>query len=148
MQCCVATVESCTGGGIAQAITAIAGSSQWFERGFVTYSNAAKMEMVGVPRAILHNHGAVSVETAVAMAEGGLRFSNAEYCIAVTGIAGPTGGSAEKPVGTVCFAWADRRPATTSQQARFAGTRQAIQQQSIIHALSGLLDWLYTQPPL
>lgn len=140
----VATVESCTGGGVARMITAVAGSSQWFERGFVTYSNDAKMEMVGVARELLERHGAVSVEVAAAMAEGGLRFSEADYCIAVTGVAGPGGGSAEKPVGTVCFAWAglDLDGETRADQTHFPGDRGEIRAHSVAHALSGLLDLL------
>src|SRR5258708_6846429 len=95
------TAESCTGGQIAEAITQIAGSSQWFDRGFVTYSNAAKQEMLGVKKITLEQAGAVSAETAAEMAEGALRHSHAQISIAVTGIAGPTGGSVDKPVGTV-----------------------------------------------
>lgn len=138
----VATVESCTGGGIAQQLTAIAGSSSWFERGFVTYSNDAKIEMLGVQPALLQNHGAVSVETARAMAEGGLRYSRADCCIAVTGVAGPDGGSAEKPVGTVCFAWAARARNSVATQVHFVGDRHAVRQQSLARALAGLLDLL------
>jgi len=104
----LAAAESCTGGWVAQCVTAIAGSSDWFERGFVTYSNAAKQEMLGVPAATLAAHGAVSQPVAVAMAEGALRNSHADWALAITGVAGPSGGSAEKPVGTVCFAWACR----------------------------------------
>jgi nicotinamide-nucleotide amidase len=104
----VTTAESCTGGLVAGAITAIAGSSDWFDRGFVTYSNAAKRELLGVPEAVLAAHGAVSEPCAVAMAEGALVRSGAMLAVAVTGIAGPSGGSEEKPVGTVCFAWAQR----------------------------------------
>ena len=138
----VATVESCTGGGIACAITDLAGSSQWFERGFVTYHNDAKVEMVGVERALIESHGAVSVEVAAAMAEGGIRFSEADYCIAVTGVAGPQGGSADKPVGTVCFAWAGLDRETRVELLHFTGNRHAIREQSVVHALGGLLDLL------
>src|SRR5213076_2596431 len=106
------TAESCTGGWVAQAATAIAGSSAWFERGFVTYSNAAKEEMLGVRRETLARHGAVSEPVAEEMALGALAHSHASFALAVTGVAGPSGGSAEKPVGTVCFAWAAaERPA-------------------------------------
>ncbi len=136
----VATVESCTAGGVAWLLTAVAGSSQWFERGFVTYSNAAKMDMVGVARHILDAHGAVSVETAAAMAQGGLRAAAADYCIAVTGVAGPDGGSAQKPVGTVCFAWADRRGDSVAERAHFDGDRHAIRAMSAAYALQGLVD--------
>ncbi len=140
----VATVESCTGGGIARMITTVAGSSRWFERGFVTYSNDAKVEMVGVARELLERHGAVSVEVAAAMAEGGLRFSEADYCIAVTGVAGPDGGSAEKPVGTVCFAWAglDLDGETRADQTHFYGDRFEIRAQCVLYALHGLLGLL------
>ena len=138
----VATVESCTGGGIARMITAVPGSSQWFERGFVTYSNAAKVEMVGVERELIESHGAVSLEVAVAMAEGGIRFSHADYCIAVTGVAGPEGGTEQKPVGTVCFAWAGTEQKPVSEQNHFDGDRHAIREQSVAHALTRLLALL------
>ena len=138
----VATVESCTGGGVARAITELAGSSQWFERGFVTYSNDAKVEMVGVECALIESHGAVSREVAAAMAEGGIRFSEADYCIAVTGVAGPQGGTADKPVGTVCFAWAGLDWETRCELTHFDGNRHDIREQSVAHALSGLLDFL------
>lgn len=138
----VSAVESCTGGGIAQAITAVAGSSQWFERGFVTYADTAKTEMVGVPRALLDRHGAVSVEVAAAMADGGMTVSGADYCIAVTGVAGPDGGSVDKPVGTVCFGWAAREQQTQTAQLHFTGDRHAVREQSIAHALAGLLALL------
>ena len=135
----VATAESCTGGWVAQCLTSIAGSSDWFERGFVTYSNEAKQEMLGVAPETLVRHGAVSAATAHAMAEGALRRSRADWSVAITGIAGPGGGSPEKPVGTVCFAWAgpDGVVATDTQQ--FAGDRQAVRAQSVAHALRGLL---------
>jgi len=101
----LATAESCTGGWIAQAVTSVAGSSEWFERGFVTYSNEAKKEMLGVRAATLSRHGAVSEETAREMAAGALKRSEAHVALAVTGIAGPGGGTRKKPVGMVCFAW-------------------------------------------
>src|SRR5215831_857510 len=107
----LATAESCTGGWIAQAVTSVAGSSDWFERGFVTYSNEAKKEMLGVRAATLSRHGAVSEEAAREMASGALKRSGAHVAIAVTGIAGPGGGTREKPVGTVCFAWATKKGA-------------------------------------
>ncbi len=138
----VATVESCTGGGVARVITAVPGSSRWFERGFITYSNAAKTEMVGVRRELIQSHGAVSVEVATAMAEGGVRCSNADCGIAVTGVAGPDAGTASNPVGTVCFAWAAPRQKTRTERAHFTGDRHAIREQSITHALAGLLDLL------
>ncbi|MDR0577285.1 MAG: CinA family protein [Candidatus Accumulibacter sp.] len=138
----LATAESCTGGWISQCLTAIAGSSAWFERGFVTYSNAAKQETLGVPEAALAAHGAVSQPVAVAMAEGALRHSRADWAVAVTGIAGPGGGSAEKPVGTVCFAWAARDGGTTTETCHFAGDRQAVRARSAARALAGLLERL------
>ena len=133
------TAESCTGGWVAQSITAIAGSSAWFDRGFVTYSNAAKQEMLGVPVATLSRHGAVSEATARAMAQGAIANSRADWAIAITGIAGPGGGSPDKPVGTVCFAWAQRDGGCEAQTCCFDGDRAAVREQSVIHALRGLL---------
>ncbi len=131
--------ESCTGGWLAQSVTAIAGSSGWFDRGFVTYSNAAKVDMLGIPETTLERHGAVSEATARAMAQGALAHSRADWAVAITGIAGPSGGSAEKPVGTVCFAWAGRELGCEAQTCRFDGDRAAVREQSVRHALSGLL---------
>lgn len=145
--CRVATVESCTGGGIAQAITAIAGASDWFECGFVTYSNAAKTDLVGVPGDLIGRHGAVSAQVATAMAEGGLYRSGADYCVAVTGVAGPNGGTARAPVGTVYFAWAGRGRETAAKRVDFDGDRAAIREQTVAHALAGLLDFLPARPP-
>lgn len=138
----VATVESCTGGGVARMITSVPGSSQWFERGFVTYGNGAKVEMVGVARELIESHGAVSVEVAAAMAGGGIRFSEADYAVSVTGVAGPDGGSEEKPVGTVCFAWAGLDRETLSERVHFDGDRHDIREQSVARALAGLLELL------
>ena len=135
-----ATAESCTGGLVAAAITDVAGSSAWFDRGFVTYSNEAKVELLGVPDATLREHGAVSEATARAMAEGALARSNAQVAVAVTGVAGPGGGSSEKPVGTVCFAWASRARPTIAVTRRFDGGRAAIRQASVVEALRGLVD--------
>jgi nicotinamide-nucleotide amidase len=134
-----ATAESCTGGLVAGAITDVAGSSAWFERGFVTYSNEAKMEVLGVPDAVLREHGAVSEATARAMAEGALTRTRAHLCVAVTGIAGPGGGSAGKPVGTVCFAWAGRGLPTTAITRRFAGSRADVRRAAVVAALEGLV---------
>ena len=134
------TAESCTGGWIAQCLTAIAGSSEWFERGFVTYSNDAKVEMLGVEADTLLAHGAVSEATAAAMAAGALRHSRADWALAVTGIAGPGGGSADKPVGTVCFGWAAVDGRVETQTVRFAGDREQVRAQSVAHALAGLLE--------
>jgi nicotinamide-nucleotide amidase len=135
----LATAESCTGGWAAQVITHTAGSSAWFDRGFVTYSNDAKMEMLGVSAGILATYGAVSLQTAAEMATGALTKSTALISLAITGIAGPTGGSPDKPVGTVCFAWSLRGQNTDSERCRFAGDRENIRRQAVIHALEGLL---------
>ena len=136
----LATAESCTGGWIAQCLTAIAGSSEWFERGFVTYSTDAKREMLGVEADTLVAHGAVSEATAAAMAAGALRHSRADWALAVTGIAGPGGGSADKPVGTVCFGWAAVDGRVDTQTVHFAGNREQVRAQSVAHALAGLLE--------
>ena len=120
----LATAESCTGGMVATAITDISGSSNWFERGFVTYSNLAKTEMIGVPAALIDQHGAVSEPVAKAMAEGALRNSRAQVSVAITGVAGPAGGSDSKPVGTVSFAWSNRLH-TAGRDAAFQGRSRA-----------------------
>ena len=138
----LAAAESCTGGWLAQSVTAIAGSSAWFERGFVTYSNAAKIDMLGVPASTIDLHGAVSEATARLMAQGALARSQADWAVAITGIAGPTGGSPEKPVGTVCFAWAARDGGCEAGTVRFAGDRAAVREQSVRHALHGLIERL------
>ena len=136
----LALAESCTGGWAAQCVTAIPGSSAWFDRGFVTYSNAAKQEMLGVPADTINSYGAVSQETARAMALGALRYSRADIAAAITGIAGPDGGSADKPVGTVCLAWATRNGRILDVVERFSGDREAVRRQSVNTALSGLLQ--------
>ncbi len=133
----IATAESCTGGLVAAAITSVAGSSAWFERGFVTYSNAAKEEQLGVPRATIESHGAVSEETARAMARGAAR-GRAQWSVAVTGVAGPDGGSAAKPVGTVWFAWAGPGRLETLGR-HFDGDRTAVREASVRIALEGLI---------
>lgn len=138
----MATAESCTGGWAAQAVTAIPGSSVWFDRGFVTYSNEAKQEMLGVQAATLATHGAVSEATVREMAAGALVHSRADAACAISGIAGPGGGSAEKPVGTVCFAWALTGRAVETTTLHFGGERRAIRAQSVRFALQGLLDRL------
>jgi nicotinamide-nucleotide amidase len=132
------TAESCTGGWVAQAVTAISGSSDWFDRAFVTYSNAAKREMLGVRNDTLRKHGAVSEETAREMAKGALKKSRGTIAVAITGVAGPTGGSDKKPVGMVCFAFASRR-AVFSETRRFKGNRESVRRQSVVHALKGVL---------
>ncbi len=134
--------ESCTGGGLACAVTEIPGSSAWFERSFVTYSNAAKSELLGVPEITIERHGAVSEATARAMAEGALAHSPAHWAVAITGIAGPAGGSADKPVGTVCFAWAGRDLGCQAQTRCFSGDRSAVRAQSVAYALRGLIHLL------
>lgn len=144
----LAVAESCTGGWLAQSVTAIAGSSGWFDRGFVTYSNAAKVDMLGVPETTLDRHGAVSEATARAMAQGVLAHSRADWAVAITGIAGPSGGSPEKPVGTVCFAWAAKDGGCEAQTCHLAGDRGAVREQSVRHALSGLLQRLAASPLL
>ena len=142
-----ATAESCTGGGIAAAITDIAGSSAWFDRGFVTYSNAAKQELLGVQAATLARLGAVSEETAGEMASGALGRSAAHVSVAVTGVAGPGGGSVEKPVGTVCFGFATRDGQVVLRRRLFGGDRAAVRRQTVFAALEGLLALAEGQVP-
>jgi nicotinamide-nucleotide amidase len=137
----LATAESCTGGMVATAITDISGSSGWFERGFVTYSNQAKHEMIGVPTDLLDKYGAVSEPVAREMAEGALRNSRAQVSLAITGIAGPGGGTKEKPVGMVSFAWSNRVHTRADTQV-FKGDREQIRVQAAAHALRGLLTLL------
>ncbi|HEV8313194.1 MAG TPA: CinA family protein [Burkholderiaceae bacterium] len=131
----LASAESCTGGLIAAACTTLAGSSDWFDAAFVTYSNAAKSAQLGVPAALIDAHGAVSDEVVRAMAEGALTRSQAGVVVAVTGIAGPSGGSAAKPVGTVWLAWARRGDALHSERLQLAGDRAAVRMQTVQRAL-------------
>lgn len=138
----VATAESCTGGWAAQALTAVPGSSEWFERGFVTYSNDAKREMLGVGADTLARYGAVSEETVREMALGALASSRAGLSVAISGVAGPTGGTAAKPVGTICLAWAMRDGAIRSETRHFTGDRESIRRQSVVRALEGMLELL------
>lgn len=142
----LATAESCTGGWVAQVVTHTAGSSAWFERGFVTYANAAKTDMLGVRMDTIEHFGAVSLETAAEMAVGALENSKAMISLAITGIAGPTGGSPGKPVGTVCFSWCIRGSAPSSESRLLAGDREAIRRQAVIHALTGLIERARTMP--
>jgi nicotinamide-nucleotide amidase len=135
-----ATAESCTGGLIAGAITDISGSSGWFERGFVTYSNEAKIELLGVRPDTLSRFGAVSEETARAMVAGALERSRADVAVAVTGVAGPTGGTPEKPVGFVWLAWGVRGGAVEAVSRRFPGDRAAVREATVAVALDGLLE--------
>ncbi len=137
----MATAESCTGGLIAGACTDRAGSSDWFERGFVTYSNAAKTELLGVPADLIAAHGAVSEPVARAMAAGALAHAPVQLAVAVTGVAGPGGGSEAKPVGTVWFGWATPQGVDT-ECVRFDGDRAAVRQATVAHALAGLLQRL------
>ena len=137
----LATAESCTGGMVAAAITDISGSSGWFERGFVTYSNQAKTEMIGVPADMIDKHGAVSEPVAKAMAEGALRNSRAQVALAITGVAGPGGGTESKPVGMVSFAWSNRLH-TSVETLQFKGDRKQVRTQAAVHALRGLLELL------
>lgn len=136
----IATAESCTGGWIAQCITEVPGSSAWFDRGFITYSNSAKMQMLGVLPKTLSVHGAVSAETALEMVTGALTHSEADCAIAVTGIAGPDGGSKEKPVGTIYIAWQTKNESAKIKKLLFTGTRQQIREQTVIAAIEGVLS--------
>jgi nicotinamide-nucleotide amidase len=135
----IATAESCTGGGVAEAITRISGSSAWFDRGFVTYSNAAKRAMLGVRQRTLEVHGAVSEAVAREMARGALKKSGADAAVAITGIAGPGGGSRAKPVGLVWFAWARSGGEAVAAGRRFKGGRESVRRQSVALALEGLV---------
>lgn len=135
----IATAESCTGGWIAQTITEVAGSSAWFDRGFVTYSNAAKVQMLGVSPQTLEQYGAVSAETATEMAAGALTHSDADVAVAVTGIAGPDGGTPEKPVGTVFIAWTDKNGEAKVVKKKLSGNRQLIRAQTVRSAIEGLI---------
>ena len=141
----LATAESCTGGWIAEAITMVPGSSDWFERGFVTYTYISKREMLGVKEATLEKHGAVSEEVVREMVEGALARSHAQVAVAVSGVAGPTGGTPEKPVGYVCIAWGTKDGEPRSETVRFSGDREAVRRQSVEHALKGVLAILARQ---
>jgi nicotinamide-nucleotide amidase len=137
----MATAESCTGGGVAQAVTEIPGSSEWFDCGFVTYSNASKAALLKIPAALLDLHGAVSEEVAAAMAEGAAANSHADVAVSTTGIAGPGGAVPGKPVGTVCFGWRVGHN-THTERVVFEGDRHAVREQTVVHALAGLLKLL------
>ena len=137
----LATAESCTGGGVSQAITEVAGSTGWFDCGFVTYSNNSKTELLDVPAALIAQFGSVSEEVAGAMAEGALSNSVADVALSTTGIAGPTGAVPGKPVGTVCFGWS-RGGTTLTERLVFQGDRQAVREQAIAHALRGILRFV------
>jgi nicotinamide-nucleotide amidase len=137
----LATAESCTGGGVAEAVTEIAGASDWYDCGFIVYSNASKIELLDVPAALIAQHGNVSEEIAEAMALGALANSESHVSMSTTGIAGPGGAVPGKPVGTVCFGWAMGHR-THTERLVFAGDRHAVRQQTIAHALKGLLHFL------
>lgn len=140
----LATAESCTGGWVAKVLTDIPGSSAWFDRGFVTYTNQAKQDLLEVPAQILDTQGAVSQQTVEAMARGGLHHSQAYFSLAITGIAGPRGSTPDKPVGLVWFAWAEKQasgePIIWSTHHVFAGDREAVRRQAVATALKGMLD--------
>lgn len=138
----LATAESCTGGGVAQAITDVAGSSIWFERGFVTYSNLSKQQMLGVRATTLQQHGAVSELTVHEMVTGALQHSDAQVALAVSGIAGPNGGTADKPVGTVWFAWGIKHGETHAQRHQLKGNRAEVRAQAVHIALQGVVNLL------
>ena len=142
----LALAESCTGGLVCATLTELSGSSEWFERGYITYSNQAKTECLGVPGELIESHGSVSEPVAKAMAQGAQRNAGANIGVSITGIAGPSGGTAEKPVGTVCFGWTIQNAAgenvTTCQTKLFSGDRQVIRQQATEYALVGLLQLL------
>lgn len=137
-----ATAESCTGGWVGQVITSVPGSSHWYDRGFITYTNQAKRDLLGVSTNVLARSGAVSEKTARTMAEGALRNSRAQVSLAITGIAGPGGGTTEKPVGLVCFAWAGLDRDTVSSRSQFSGNRESVRRQAVEAALTGLLDFI------
>ena len=137
----VSLAESCTGGLVCATLTELAGSSEWFERGYITYSNEAKTECLNVSAQLIQSHGAVSEQVAKAMAEGARIHSRSDVAISITGIAGPTGGSAEKPVGTVCFGWATDNQTLTKTMC-FDGDRQAVRQQATEFARTELIALL------
>lgn len=138
----LATAESCTGGWLGQAVTSVAGSSDWYERGFITYTYISKREMLGVGDDTLERFGAISEPVVQEMAQGALAHSHAQVAVAISGIAGPSGGSPEKPVGTIFFAWALKDGPTLSETRRLTGDREAVRRQSVEIALTGLLDLL------
>ncbi|MDM3870300.1 nicotinamide-nucleotide amidase [Porticoccus sp. W117] len=135
----VTCAESCTGGGVAEAITSVPGSSRWFEAGFVTYSNAVKQQLLGVSGDTLASHGAVSEAVVREMAQGAQAFANADLAVAISGVAGPDGGSEGKPIGTVWFAWQLGDASCASEMCHFSGDRQSVRQQAVVHALNGIL---------
>ena len=143
----LATAESCTGGWVSQAVTMVPGSSDWFERGFVTYTYISKREMLGVDGATLERYGAVSDEVVRQMVSGALERSHAQVAIGVSGVAGPGGGTPDKPVGTVCFGWGSKGGACRTETVRFLGDRDAVRRQAVERALRGVLELLASQKP-
>lgn len=141
----IVTAESCTGGWIAEVITEVAGSSAWFDRGFVTYSNNAKVQLLGINPDTLAQHGAVSAETAIEMVAGALAKSEADWAVAVTGIAGPEGGSEEKPVGTIYIAWKSTNGVLKVERLSFSGNRYQIRKETVRYAIKGILSLLTGQ---
>ena len=137
------TAESCTGGWLGQAVTAVAGSSAWYERGFITYSNVSKCEMLGVQQATLDQYGAVSAQIAQEMVMGALNRSHAQIGVSITGIAGPDGGTAMKPVGMICFAWAIKNSLVRQETQFFKGNRETIRRLAVATALQGILHLLH-----
>lgn len=135
----LAAVESCTGGWLSKICTDQPGSSVWFECGFITYSNQSKQDLVNVSKTTLAKYGAVSEQTAIEMAQGAIANSSADISVAITGIAGPDGGTIEKPVGTVCFAWAIRNQGAKTQKCQFEGDREQVRVQAVITALQGII---------
>lgn len=134
------TAESCTGGWVGACVTMVGGSSQWYDRGFITYSNSAKMQMLGVREETLRVHGAVSEATVAEMAQGALVRSNAQIAVSISGVAGPTGGTPDKPVGSVCIGWASREGQLRTCIVHFDGDRDAVRRQSVIAALEGVVE--------
>lgn len=134
------TAESCTGGWIGEAVTMVPGSSEWFERGFITYTYISKREMLGVKTETLEKHGAVSEPTVKEMAAGALAASHAQIAVAVSGVAGPAGGTPDKPVGTICLAWALRNGEPVAETRLYAGDREAVRRQAVARALEGVLE--------
>ncbi len=135
----IVTAESCTGGLVATALTSVAGSSAWFERGFITYSNAAKLEQLDVPVEVLHEHGAVSEQVVLAMARGAIEHSQAHVSVSVSGVAGPDGGTADKPVGTVWIGWGQKLGYAEARCFHFSGDREAVRQAAAEAALDGVI---------
>ena len=142
----LATAESCTGGLLGQTITSIAGSSSWYDRGFITYATGSKHEMLGVSNSTLEQYGAVSEQTASEMAAGVITHSHAQVAVSITGIAGPDGGTAEKPVGMICFAWMMKDGLACAETRYFTGYREEIRRRSVAEALQGVIDLLHCVP--